>query len=231
MPKKSPCTEDGCLEPRLPGAYKCASHIGDRRRCAGKVKLRDDEGNPTGETRRCKRSALTGTDFCRDHGRKRTIEVSERSKALTAMERFVAPYNGELTPLTAFENEYRRTWGRIVWLEDMLSRLKVEELTFGETKREQIAATEFAGTNITYEARIHVYEDMLRWERKHALELLKVYLKANMDERRFDAMRRYLEGTYAATIRLLNSLGVDTTEPTVREKLLKMFTDNVEAAE
>lgn len=221
MPRKGKCRIEECTKPRVNGAFLCAEHLADKRRCEGKVRLVDDDGVLLGE-RQCKRSALPGQTLCQSHGGNRT--VAEHSKALTAMQRFVQPYDGPLDPITAFEAEFRRTYGRILWLEDQIAGLEDErDLIWGLAKEEHINAGEFPGTNKTYESRINGFEEMLRWERKHLLELEKVYIRANLDERRLGIMRQYIEGTYASVVSLVRSLGHDTADPEVRDKIRRMF--------
>lgn len=219
------CKIEGCNEPRSEGAFLCLTHLGEKRRCAGIVKTYDDEGNVISE-RQCKRSARPGNTTCSSHGANspRAKASAAKAQVLTTMQRFVKPYEGPLDPFMAFEGEYRRTYGRIIWLEDQIANLDSEDdLVWGKTKSEDISATEFAGTNVTYEARINVWEDMLRWERKHLLELNKVAFKMNVEEQRLTLMRQYLEGTYAATLALLRDLGHDTADPLVRARLRRMF--------
>lgn len=221
------CKIDGCDNPRVNGALMCAEHLGEKRRCSGRV----TEVNPaTGEViaeRQCKRSARPGNETCHSHGASSPAAKNSaiQARAMTAMERFVQPFQGDLDPISAFELEFRRTYGRILWLEEQIAALEDEALIWGKRKEEHIAAGEFPGTNTTYEAGIHQYEEMLRWERKHFLEMEKVYIKANLDERKLGVMRQYLEGTYAATVNLLKSLGHDTSDPEVRDKLRRMFED------
>lgn len=225
MPRKGKCRIEGCDKPRIDGAFLCSEHVAGKRRCEGKVRLLDDDGVLLGE-RQCKRSALPGLTVCASHGGNspKGKVVSEHARAVTAMQRFVQPYTGNLDPISAFEAEFRRTYGRILWLEDQIAGLEDErDLIWGLAKEERITAGEFPGTNRTYEARIHVFEDMLRWERKHLLELEKVYIRANLDERRLGIMRQYIEGTYASVINLVRSLGHDTADPAVRDKIRRMF--------
>lgn len=226
MRQRAICKVDGCEQPRLTGALLCSEHLGAKRRCEGRVTEVNSETGEVLRERQCKRSAKPGLLVCQSHGgsAKKLQEVSARTPALTAMQRFVQPYDGPLNPIDAFEKEFRRTYGRILWLEDQIAGFEDEkELIYGLVKEEHISAAEFAGTNQTYEARIHVYEDMLRWERKHFLELEKTYIRANLDERRLGVMREYLEGTYVSVTRLLTDLGHDTASPEVRDRLRRMF--------
>lgn len=226
MRKRAVCKSEGCEKPRLQGALFCDDHLALQRPCTGMVKIVDAATGEVFEERQCKRTAKPGLDVCYHHGGSapKLQEVSDRTQALTAMQRFVQPYQGDLDPITAFEMEFRRTYGRIMWLEDQIAGLEDEkDLIWGLAKEEEVNATEFAGTNRTYEARIHQYEEMLRWERKHFLDLEKTYIRANLDERKLGLMRQYLEGTYASVVRLVTALGHDTSDPEVRAKIRRMF--------
>ena len=227
---RKPCKIDGCEQPRVNGAFLCADHLGSKRRCEGRVRTYDEHTGEVLSDRQCKRSARPGNTLCPTHsGRsEKALASAQKAQAMTAMQKFVQPYQGDLDPISAFELEFRRTYGRILWLESQIADLEDEALIWGKTKEEEVSATEFAGTNRTYEARIHVYEEMLRWERKHFLELEKVYIKANLDERRLGIMRQYLEGTYASVVALLKSLGHDTSDPEVRDKMRRMFEAELE---
>ena len=151
-------------------------------------------------------------------------DTARRKAAMTAMERFVEPYRGDLDPISAFEAEFRRTVGRIQWLEAQIAALEDErDLIWGQTKEEHIAAGEFPGTNRTYEARVHIYDEMLWKERKHLLEMEKVYFRTDIDRQRLGMMRQYLEGTYTSVVGLVRSLGLDPNDPGVRDKIRRMF--------
>lgn len=142
------------------------------------------------------------------------------------MEQFATPYRGNLDPLGVFEDEFRRTYGRILWLQDRIGDLKDEkDLIWGVTKEERIGASEFVGTNKTYEARIHVWEEMLRWERKHLLELTKVWVAAKLDTKRLEILREQVDYTKVLIIRALTAFGHDITEPETRAILSRVFED------
>ena len=157
------------------------------------------------------------------------MEVSQRTAALTAMQKFVQPYSGAIDYVSIFEGEVRRTYGRILWLEEQIAGLEDErELIWGKTKSEHVAAAEFAGTNTAYEARIHVFEEMLRWERKHMLELEKVWIRANLDEKKLAVMKSHIDYTYNKLIEAARALGHDPDDPGVRDALMGLF--HVESA-
>lgn len=220
------CKIENCDSPSVKNAFLCAEHMGDKRRCEGRVRTYDEHTGEVLSDRQCKRSARPGNTTCTSHGANspKATESAKKAQALSAMERFVAPYAGSLDPYSAFEAEYRRTYGRIVWLEAQIANLADEnDLIWGKTREEHLGATEFSGTNTTYEARIHVWEDMLRWERRHLLDLTKVALKADIEKARLGMMQRAVESTYTATVRLLTDLGLDTADPLVRDKIRRMF--------
>ena len=151
-------------------------------------------------------------------------EVSQRTAALTAMQRFVQPFQGELDPITAFESEFRRTVGRILWLEEQIAAFESEQdLIWGKVREEQVNAAEFAGTNKTYEARIHVFEEMLRWERKHFLDMEKVWIGAKLDERRLTLMQSQINYTYGLCVKLALALGHDPADPGTRTIIGRLF--------
>lgn len=224
------CKVEGCDRDAVRGAFLCTLHLGEKRRCEGRVREYDERGNIISD-RQCKRSAKPGLTVCHDHGGSgpKSMEVSMRTAALTTMQRFVRPYSGQLDPVTAFEEEFRRTYGRIKWLEEQIAGLEDEkDLIWGMTRQEEVTATEFAGTNSTYEARIHVYEEMLRWERKHFLDLEKVWIRANLDEKKLQVMRNHIDYTYVKMLEAARALGHDPDNPEVREVLMGLFARRIE---
>jgi hypothetical protein len=175
---------------------------------------------------------MAGLDVCRSHGgdAPKLAEASHRTAALTAMQRFVQPYEGPIDAVTGFEREVRRTMGRIRWLEEQIAGLEDEnDLIWGLSKEEDIGASEFGGINRTYEARLHVFEDMLRWERKHYHELLKTWIRANLDERKLSMMQSHIDYTYSLVIATARALGHDTADPGVRAVIGRLFENEIRA--
>lgn len=211
----------------MPGAFLCELHIGEKRRCSGVVHTYDEATGEVTDERRCKRSAMAGLDVCLNHGGNGTLSkaVSARTPALTAMQRLVEPYEGALDPVTAFESEFRRTYGRILWLEGQLGALNDErDLIWGLSQEDTIMAAEFPGTNLKYTARIHMFEEMLRWERKHFLDLEKVWIRANLDEKKLSIMRDHINYTYTKVLEAATLLGFDSNDQVTRERLMGLFT-------
>lgn len=231
MARTKICKIDGCDEPVVPGTFMCLPHSQERRRCEGRVREIDPDTGEVLAERRCKKAARPGLTVCRWHGGSgpRSEAASSRTAALSAMQRFVKPYEGDLDPISAFEAEFRRTYGRIQWLEGQLGALEDErDLIWGQTKEERVNAAEFAGTNKTYEARIHVYEEMLRWERKHFLEMEKIWIKAGLEEKKLNLMRDHITYTYSKVLEAARALGFDPHEPETRDILMRLFTDHAD---
>lgn len=221
MIKNRICEVPDCDNPRVKGARICQDHLGDRVRCSKMILV--DPDKPELGKRQCKNSARKGTALCKSHSGPKTEAVAHRAAAMTAMQRFVKPFDGNLDPITAFELEFRRTYGRILWLEEQIAELNTEDLTWGKTKSETIYASEFSGTNTTYEARIHVYEEMLRWERKHFLDLEKLWIQAKLDAKKLTIMREAITYTYGKVIEAAKALGHDPNDETTRRALLTLF--------
>lgn len=226
MPRRGICKVEGCIEPRERGAFMCMKHLGESRRCEGKVRSYDpDTGIVLGE-RQCKNPAMAGLTVCRAHGGNgpRMREASERTPALTAMQRFVKPYEGQISAVGVFEMQIRDTLGRINWLKEMIGGLEDERaLIWGQTKEEEIGAGEWTGVNRTYEARIHQFEVMMQWERKHLHELTKTWIRANMDERRLNVLQDNVNYTVAKSLEIAVALGHNANDPEVRSVLARVF--------
>lgn len=157
----------------------------------------------------------------------------EEARARNAMAKFVAGYEGELNPVTAFEAEFRRCYGRILWLEARIAELEPQDLIWGEISVEVIGAAEFTGTNTKYGAQIHQYEEMLRWERTHLLKMETIWIRANLDEKKLSMMRDHISYTYTMVIAAAKALGHNPEDEGVRATLKALFTrgDHDDAAQ
>ena len=213
------CIEEGCDEPRVTGGDFCSRHIAEPRRCRATKRSNGE---------RCKNAAKRGLRYCEQHGGAgaKATAKSNTAKAITAMQRFVKPYEGDIDPVAVFEAEFRRTLGRIRWYDEQLSLLASEEdLIWGRTKEVHVGAGEFTGTDVTYEARVNTLEQLQRWERKHLLDMEKVWIQANLDERKLNLMKRYVEATYVKVIEAVRLLGLDPTDKRVRDVLAAVLLD------
>jgi hypothetical protein len=202
---------------------------GDDHRCVA-TRLMED-----GARRRCKRPKMAGLSVCYNHGgaTKASRRKHERAKVLEAMRAFVAPItkdDPEAHPLTAFEVEFRRTIGRIRWLDEELAQVARDELLWGLTKSEKIGAAEFTGRNETYEARANVLLSEQWKERTHLLAMQRIWIGARLDERKLDIQHAYVKALDQAIQTILSSLGHNTSDPAVRQvvrdALLALPTDD-----
>lgn len=227
MPGRTPkvCRRIGCETLAVKGAWLCQEHLGDRVRCEFRINETAEDGHKY--TRQCKSNALKGTTFCQKHSGKKAREISFKTEALTRMQEFAKPYEGDMDPISIFEMEFRRTVGRIVWLEAELSLLDKQDLIWGKTKEEEINAGSgeyfTRGTNVTYEAKIHGFEDMLRWERKHLIDLEKVWIGAKLDQQKLNLMRDQITYTFTKAIEVARMLGHDPDAESTRQVLMAVF--------
>lgn len=220
VPKSRQCREEDCERAVEQDGYYCIQHIGLKRKCAAR-------NRKTGEL--CETTAVAGTPYCQGHGKfnSKVTRSHAKAKALTTMQRFVEPYGGDIDPVSVFESEFRRTLGRIRWIDQQLAALDSEDdLIWGLTKEEEVNATEYDGTNRTYEARVHLLVEMQNWERKHLLDMEKVWIAARMDEQKLNLMKRYVEATYTSVVRAVTALGLDPTDPKVQEALSAALLDD-----
>jgi len=223
-PRITECRHEGCTEPPLDQAIFCGTHIGMTRRCKA-------TRAGSGKKQRCKKPALVGLEVCERHGGSfpQAQKQSGKAVALTTMQRFVRPYEGDLNPITAFEMEFRRTLGRIEWYDEQLALLNSEEdLIWGVTKEEHISAGEFPGTNTTKEARVNILEEMQRWERKHLLDLEKVWINAGLEREKLDLMRSHMGRFRQIVDRVVTALGHDPHDPETRATLAAIFAQGEE---
>lgn len=218
MGKRHYCREDGCQIVAPEGVWYCREHMTTSRIC--KATKPGSNG-----TIRCRKYAVRGLDVCERHGggTKKALAVHQRTVDMIEMGRFTKPYEGDLNPVSAFEMEFRRTLGRITWLEEKIALLSApEDLIWGKSKYE--SAGGFEGMpSTTYEARLHGFEEMLRWERNHLLNMEKVWISAGLESARLDLMRTYVEQTYELTRRALLALGHDVNDPEVRAVMAEVF--------
>lgn len=171
---------------------------------------------------RCKNYKMTGLTVCRHHGggSRAAKAKSEKAKLVTQMHKFVAPIaadDPENHPIVAFEVEFRRTLGRIRWYDEQLAKLEVEDLTWGRTKEEEINASEFDGTNTTYETKANAIHELQFRERRHLLDMEKIWIGAKLDEKKLSIQREYVRMLDERIVAILTALGHDVHDPAIRQ--------------
>lgn len=197
-----------CGRPTLEGAIFCDLHLDVRRQCAA------TKPGSAGKVR-CRRLASPGLTVCKKHGGafKHARAQSERAVVLTEMQRFARPYEGDMDPIAVFEREFRRTLGRIDWFEDQLSRLRTQDLIWGKTGHVTGFGPEGGIDQTTYAAQTHMFEEMLWRERKHLVELEKLWIGAKLDTAKLQLMRAYVVDAKRAILSVFTALGIDPTDP------------------
>jgi hypothetical protein len=169
----------------------------------------------------CKSRAMIGLTVCEMHGGKLPTlrNKSERVKIENAMSKFVAKIDAtdpENNPAVAFENEFRRTLGRIRYFDEKLAELSEAHLIWGQTKEESINATEFIGVNKTYEARTHLYHTMQWQEREHLMKMIKISITTKFDERKLALLEQDVIALDTVITNVLTKLGHNVRDPEVR---------------
>lgn len=180
----------------------------------------------------CGNHAVNGTKFCKFHGgnsghvidkARRDLyeqEVSEHVERAVGFTDLWAEDHAMLDPFSLLLWEIRRSGARIEWFDVQLDKLKDERsLWWGITKRERIGASEFAGTNKTYEARENILVKMQNEERKRLKEL-----RDEWQNNRFEAAKIAGYGAFRTSMRaaigaLLSAFDLDPTDPEVQATL------------
>lgn len=213
------CRHEGCTTAPLDAAIFCARHIDAKRQCKATKAGSDPKI-------RCKKPALIGLEVCERHGGSfpQAQAQSDKAQSLATMARFTRPYEGDLNVLSAFEMEFRRTLGRIEWYDEQMMALKsAKDLIWGQTKQEVGFDGEGHKDVKTYEARANILLDLQWRERKHLLDMEKVWIGAGLEQQRLDLMKSQVARFRSLLMRALDAIGVDTTDPAILERLGSVF--------
>lgn len=222
---KRQCRIKECTQEAVQGTFLCSEHLLEHPICEGIVREWSEDRRKVISERRCRNKALPGNSFCRHHGANspKALAAAETARQLTLMEQFVQPYEGDFNPLGAFEEEWRRTMGRIHWLERQIAELDPDDFVWGRTKEERVNASEFAGTNTTYEAKVHIYEEMMWRERTHLLKIEGMWIKAGIENQKIEVLKIQADNLYNKTITALTRLGIDPRDDRVKDVLFEVF--------
>jgi hypothetical protein len=169
-----------------------------------------------------------GTGRCKFHGGRNPVLVNRaRREAIQAeMNRDISdgrftglwPDDHELLdPFSLLLWEIRRCGWRIEWYDAAIRRLGEEkEIWWGITKEEEVGATEFAGTNKTYEARENILVKMQNEERKRLFDLTKEWQGNKFEAARIAGMGAFASAARSMVARLAQELGADLSDPEVQ---------------
>ena len=171
---------------------------------------RQPDGTHDGPMRPCRRPPVPGAGVCRFHGgaARTTREAAARTLATRQLkkeqERAVATLGLPRTvdPGDALLEEVRRTAGHVEWLGNRIAALNEDALTWARTMEVTKGATEFKGTDTTWEAVPPVLLTLYLNERKHLLAVCTAALKAGVEERRV-RLAEQLGAMLADTVRLI----------------------------
>lgn len=195
--------------------------------------------------KQCGKNAVHETRFCQFHGgnssqvidaaRRARMEAeieAEASRALVLIDapddpsinadfvRLWAEDHPMLDPFSLLLWDIRRSGARIEWFDTQIAKLEEErDLFWGITKQEKINATEFKGTNKTYEARENILVKMQNDERKR-LQALRDEWQNN----RFEAAKIAGYGAFRESMRnaigaVLREFELDPTDPAIQDRL------------
>lgn len=172
----------------------------------------------------CGNKHLRGSKVCRKHGANLPNNRKNASANLVRgqLAQFVTPIasdDWEAHPIAALEMDVRRTVGRIRYLDEQIALLTPESLIWGKTKEENISATEFAGTNTTYESKVNILYTIQMEERKHLLALERVWIGAKLDAGRLELQKQAVERLDTAIVRILTRAGLDINDPDLRQSV------------
>lgn len=176
-----------------------------------------------------------GTGRCKYHGGRnpRLVNVARRQIVQSAMDadisegRFTGlwPTDHELLdPYSLMLWEIRRSGWRIEWFDVKIREVKEEkDMWWGITKEESVGASEWAGTNRTYEARENILIKMQNEERKRLFDLTKEWNNA-----RFEAARVATMGAFAVAAKdmvrsLLEALGQDLDDEGTQQMVARVL--------
>lgn len=144
---------------------------------------------------------------------------SARAKVLIGMKKFTTPIDAndwEANPINAFEMDFRRTVAHIRYFDEKMAELQETDLVWGKTKEVEVGASEFDGTDYTYEAKMSIYYEAQMVERKHLLDLQKVWINAKLDVAKLQLEQAKIVALDSVITRSLTRLGLNSADPEVR---------------
>ena len=180
---------------------------------------------------RCRKPRCIGLRVCVKHGGASPAAVDKRNRtqAVNKLLKFVQPIPGtdiEANPIAAFELEFRRTIAKIRYLDEMILQLDPEQLGWGKAEEKRVGSGEFPGTDITSKAQANVFYEMQLRERKHLVELIKIWIGAKLDVRKLEIEAQKVDALNGVVVAVLTRLGHDIHDPelrrTVREEMLAL---------
>lgn len=187
---------------------------------------RNRERNRVGK--RCSQPRVNGTDRCKYHGGNTPGKIA-KDRLARSLEAFTALWPEDhplLDPFSLMLWEIRRCANRIEWLDLQLEQLsEAKDLWWGETKQEDITASEFGGVNRTFEARETVILTLQAKERDRLNRLTKEW-----QDHRFEALRIAGYGAFGLAMRnavkaLAEEFGLDLRDEEIQERIRRVLAE------
>lgn len=178
---------------------------------------------------RCGKWQVNGTPYCEFHGgnNSRTIEKAQRIRFEEQIQREAPSFTGMwaddhplLDPFSILLWEIRRSGARIEWFDAKIAAFEEEKAIWWDiSKKEEIGAAEFTGTNKTYEARENVLVKMQNEERKRLVDLRKQWQDDRFEAARVAGMGAFGTASRAMIRALFEEFEIDLMDPAVQERV------------
>lgn len=125
------------------------------------------------------------------------------------------------SPLTGYIWELRRSAGKIVAIEGMISQLRTEEIGWGLASQEEQEGDDVPGgagsyNRRTYEAKLNNWVELGLRERHHYADLIKIGITAGFEDRRLRIQEILVQQVNGLISNVLSQHGVDPSDPAVR---------------
>ena len=155
-----------------------------------------------------------------------SVDVEHAANSLNAIEHIGgftelwAEDHAMLDPFSLLLWEIRRSGARIEWFDRRLDEIKDQkDYWWGQTKKEVIGATEFHGTNKTYEAKEHVLIKMQNDERKRLQALRDEWQNNRFEAAKIAGYGAFRASTRAMIAAILQAFALDPADEVVQAKL------------
>jgi hypothetical protein len=184
------------------------------RRCTAHSKSNDGK--------QCRNNAMPGLTVCHKHGglAPQVQHKVQHARLRRGLDKLLVPVpedHPEANPLESFSYEYRRTIAAIeYWTERIRTLTDERDLVWGQTREKVIGSGEYPGVDTEYEAKINIYEERRMLERRHLVELMKLYVKARIDVHRLQIESDTVSALNAVISAAILAIGADPNDPAVR---------------
>ena len=185
----------------------------------------------------CGKPRVNETPFCEFHGGNNqvTIDKARRVRVEAEIRTQVADLSftdlwpeehPKLDPFTLLLWEIRRSGQRIEWFDRRISDLTEEKsIWWGITKKEEIGASEWTGTNKTFEARENILVKMQNEERERLKKLRDEWQNNKFEAARIAGMGAFRMAMTGAIRAVALEFDIDLTDPLNQARLRNALGD------